>query len=481
MPSSRLLTVLRRNIWRILVAALVCGATSASIVKDLPQKYTAIAQVVIDINASTSGDGADLSPFIVDKYIATQVDIMSSQAVALRVVDRLGLAAVTTARDAGHAVPAAPVKALRETLATELREVVDVKPGRDSSVITITAVATDAALARDLANTWAREYLAESIDMRVNPARQASAFLRAEAESLRKSSEAAQQRVAAFQQQHGLTAADESLDAENIRLGELATELSRIEALRIDTSNRRIVAEEASRRAAGVDLPAVQEDRLIQQLRARLAALDGRRKERAAVLAANHPEIRQLNEEVAAAQSQLQQATAALTRGITLSQRMTTQREAELLEAVERQRRKVLDLRGLRDQWAVLQQDQEAARQAYEKLRQRLTAQTIESRSQLTSASLLSEAALPQKPSVLLSVLKVVASALLAGVLTAGIAVAWDLWAPRVQGRRDLEEVVADGPVVFVRKASRRHFRHPRLPGSTQGGRRLGIGLSGNG
>src|SRR5690606_15377109 len=145
----------------------------------------------------------------------------------------------------------------REAIATNLREAVEVKPGRDSSVITITAVGADGAWTRDLANAWARGYLAESIEMRVNPARQASAFLREEAEALRKAFEQAQQRVAGFQQKHGLTSADEKLDAENVRLAELATELSRIEAMRIDTSNRRSIAEEAARRSAGMDLPAV--------------------------------------------------------------------------------------------------------------------------------------------------------------------------------------------------------------------------------
>ena len=92
MPLTRFLVVLRRNIWRILFAAVVCAGTTAVFLQDLPKRYKATAQVVIDINGSTSGDGADLSPFIIDKYIATQVDIMSSQAVALRVVDSLGLA-----------------------------------------------------------------------------------------------------------------------------------------------------------------------------------------------------------------------------------------------------------------------------------------------------------------------------------------------------------------------------------------------------
>ena len=55
--------------------------------------------------------------------------------------------------------------------------------------------------------------------------------------------------------------------------------------------------------------------------------------------------------------------------------------------------------------------------------------------------------------------LKVVAAAILAVVLTAGLAIVWDLLAPRVQGPGDLEELVGEGPVIRVRRASREHFR----------------------
>ncbi len=344
MSPTRFLTILRRHVWHILLAALVCGGTTAFLVKDLPAQYKATSQVIIDINASTSGTGADLSPFIIDKYIATQVDILSSQAVALRVVDKLNLAGAPPATDAG-AQSKADAKAQREKIASALRELISVKPGRDSSVLTITATANDPVDARDLANAWAMQYLAETIDMRVNPAKQSSAFLREEAEKLRKTLELAQAKVADFQRQYGLTSSDERLDVESVRLAELTSELTRTEALRIEASNRRSVADDAGRRLAGADLPSVQQDALIGTLRSTIATLEGRRRERASVLGENHPELVKIGEELESAQAQLREATASLTRGIRLTQRMTTQRETELAAAVERQRAKVVELR----------------------------------------------------------------------------------------------------------------------------------------
>lgn len=480
MSPTRFFTILRRHLWHILLAALVCGGTTGFLVKDLPAKYKATSQVIIDINASTSGTGADLSPFIIDKYIATQVDILSSQAVALRVVDQMGFAGAPLAPGADPRAKA-DAKAAREAIAATLRQSIDVKPGRDSSVLTITATASDPVEARDMANAWAKNYVAETIEMRVNPARQSSAFLREEAEQLRKTLELAQSKVADFQRQHGLTTSDERLDVESVRLAELTSELTRTEAARIDASNRRSVADDAARRSAGVDLPTVQQDALVQTLRSTIATLEGRRRERASVLGENHPELLKIGEELESAQAQLREATASMTRGIKLTQRITSQREAELAAAVERQRTKVIELREVRDKLALLQRDQDTARKAYDELLQRMNAQTLESRSTLTSASLLSEASLPPEPWKLMNYLKVVAAALLAVVLTAGLAIVWDLVAPRVQGRLDLEEVVGEGPVIRVRRASRAHFRGPAPSDPVSPvGRPLSIGFSGS-
>lgn len=480
MSPTRFLTILRRHLWHILLAALVCSATTAFLVKDLPTKYTATSQVIIDINASTSGNGADLSPFIIDKYIATQVDILSSQAVALRVVNQMKLAGEPPGPDA-DAQAKADAKTAREAVASDLRKRVEIKPGRDSSVLTISASATDAEQARDLANAWAMQYLEETVEMRVNPARQSSAFLRAEAEKLRTALEQAQARTAEFQRRHGVTSSDERLDVESVRLAELTSELTRTEALRIDASNRRSVADDAAKRSAGADLPSVQQDALIQTLRSSIASLEGRRRERAAGLGENHPELLKINEELESAQAQLREATASLTRGIKLTQRITTQREAELAAAVERQRGKVVDLRAVRDQLVLLQRDQEDARKAYDDLRDRMNAQTLESRSTLTSASLLSEATVPPEPWKLMTVLKVVASAVLAMILTGGLAIVWDLLAPRIQGSDDLGGIVGDGPVIRVRRARRKDFGGMKEPDpTTPVGRPLSIGFSGS-
>ena len=117
-----------------------------------------------------------------------------------------------------------------------------------------------------------------------------------------------------------LFTSDERLDVESVRLAELTSELTRTEAARIDASNRRSVADDAARRSAGVDLPTVQQDALIQNLRSNIATLEGRRRERASVLGENHPELLKIGEELDSAQAQLREATASMTRGIKLTQ-----------------------------------------------------------------------------------------------------------------------------------------------------------------
>ena len=94
MNIQQFLIILRARL-SLFVAALaftVCGTVVVSLI--LPKSYTAAASVVVD---AKGGDlihttGLALPPQMSPGFMATQVDIMGSQRVALKVVDKLHIA-----------------------------------------------------------------------------------------------------------------------------------------------------------------------------------------------------------------------------------------------------------------------------------------------------------------------------------------------------------------------------------------------------
>ena len=91
MTLHQILLVLRVR-WRTVLytaALAACAALAVSLV--MPKQYTAGTAVVIDVQSPDPIAGLVLPGMISPGYMATQVDIINSDRVARRVVERLRL------------------------------------------------------------------------------------------------------------------------------------------------------------------------------------------------------------------------------------------------------------------------------------------------------------------------------------------------------------------------------------------------------
>ena len=97
MTLQQFLTILRAR-WGtvLLLFSLTVGAAVAASLL-LPKKYTAAAQVLVDVKSPDPVLGVLLPAQMLPGYMATQVDIVGSPKVALQVVDRLRIVENPTA------------------------------------------------------------------------------------------------------------------------------------------------------------------------------------------------------------------------------------------------------------------------------------------------------------------------------------------------------------------------------------------------
>src|SRR5690349_626627 len=136
MTPKQILTILRARLWLVLgvLVAIVAAAGTLSLV--LPKRYVATVSLVVDSKAADPLTGALLPLQMLPGYLATQLDIIESHSVALKVVDRLHLAELPSIgeefrTDTGGA------GSIRDWLADKLLLQLDVRPSRESSVIGI--------------------------------------------------------------------------------------------------------------------------------------------------------------------------------------------------------------------------------------------------------------------------------------------------------------------------------------------------------
>ena len=161
------------------LAATVLAALGVTLM--LPDKYDATTALLItfrDQQAQTLP--VQLSP----SYMATQLDIIQSQNVALKVVDKLKLAEQPVARELWQASTDGQ-GSIRHWLADVLRKDLTLTPVPDSRVLNMTYRGTDPRFAATLVNAFADAYIETNLELSVDPARRDSAWLETQLTALR--------------------------------------------------------------------------------------------------------------------------------------------------------------------------------------------------------------------------------------------------------------------------------------------------------
>lgn len=406
----------------------------------LPKEYTATTSLVIDVKSPDPIAGMVMQGMMAPGYMATQIDIINSERVARRVVGMLGIdrneEAIGQWKEATDGE--GTIEAFYGAL---LQKKLDIKPSRESNVINLNFSGTEPQFAAAVANAFAQAYIETSIELRAEPARQYAAWFEERQKGLRANLENAQARLVAYQQEKGIIVTDDRMmDNETARLNELTGQLAAAQAQRADA---------ASRQKAGASelSQEVLQNPLIQNIKSEIGRAESRLAEVSTNLGKNHPQVQQLSAQVDGLKQQLRQEIGRISGGAAVANRFGGLMESELQAAIEAQKKRVLSLRAERDQLAVLVNDVETARRAYEAVGQRISQSNLEGQSNQTNVLVLSPATEPTKhsrPKVLLNVL---VSIFLGGMLGVGAALLLELTQRRIRSREDLA-LLLDLPVL---------------------------------
>jgi chain length determinant protein EpsF len=442
MTISQFLNVLRARIWIVLgvlasVVAIVMGVSFL-----LQKEYTATTTLVVDNKGMDPVFGVMLPAQMMPGYLATQVDIIQSHKVAVEVVKALRLSETPGARE--QWTDATDGKGtIEDWFADLLLKKLDVKPSRESSVIELAFSGSDPRFAAVVANAFAQAYQRTNLELRVEPARQSSAWFDERLQQLRQKLEDAQSKLNEYQRDKGFTAQDERLDLESARLGELSAQYTQAQAQAADASSRqRQLNEFLSRGGSGETIPDVLANPLVQNLKSTLALTEGRLQQTASQLGSNHPEVKRLEADIqsqrAKLKSEISQAAASLGNAAKIAQK----REAELRAALADQKARFLKLNAGRDQMQVLMKEVESAQRAYDTAAQRFQQTNLESQASQTNVSVLTKAFPPSEPSSPRMLLNLLLSLFLGTLLGIGMALLVELLNRRVRSAQDLAEAI---------------------------------------
>lgn len=458
MTISQFLSILRaRWLVALSVLLLVVGGTAVGSYY-WPKKYTATASVVID--AKPDPVTAMMYPGMMSPgFLATQVDVIQSERVALRVVRNLKLAenpqVVAQWREEAEGQGT-----VEGWLAGSFSQNMDVKPSRESNVISISYKAADPRFAAGLANAFVQAYIDTTLDMRVDPAKQYTAFFDGRAKEAREALEKAQSRMSAFQREKGIIASDERLDVENARLNELSSQLVALQAISAESGSRQVQAATSADR-----MQEVLSNSLVSGLKADLSRQDARLQEMNARLGEAHPQVIELKANIAELRTRLNEETKRVTGSVTVTNTINRSRESQVKASLDAQRGKVLQLKAVRDEGSVLIRDIESAQRAYDTVVARLNQASLESQANQSNVNFLTQATpplMPSSPKILLNILLAVGVGTFLALLAALVR---ELLDRRVRSLEDAASAVGL-PVIGImpRPSARRIMGGKRVP-----------------
>jgi succinoglycan biosynthesis transport protein ExoP len=432
MTLTQMLLVLRAR-WLTAVAVMLGVVTLVLAVSLLlPRQYAGTAAVVLDVKSPDPIAGVVLPGLSGSGYMATQIDVLKSERVALRAIRALELDKRPELRQRWQEATEGEGE-FDSWLSDMMLAKLEAKPGRDSNVIAVSYTSADPKFAAAMTNAFVKAYIDTTLELRTEPAKRFSSFFDTRSKQARETLEQAQSKLSDYQRKNGIVASDERLDVENSRLSELSTQMVMMQALADESLSRQSQAG-----ANGDRMQEVLNNPLVAGLTTELARQEAKLNEMNARLGAQHPSVQELRANIDNLRARVASETRRVTGSVSVNNSVNQSRVAQLRAALEEQRNKVLKLKGQRDEAAVLMRDVENAQRTYDAVVNRANQTGIESEMTQTNVSVLKQASVPTSPSSPRILLNTAIAIVLGLLLGLGAAIARELGDKRLRSEEDV-------------------------------------------
>jgi polysaccharide biosynthesis transport protein len=350
-----------------------------------------------------------------DAYIETQNRILKSENLARRVITQLGLDKLPEftrrggswqiAREksapepvrAEFGISSAADKAVPEEVLKNFEERLTVEPVKRSRLIEVTFESNDPNTAAQVVNTLTSAYIDANLEARWQAAQKASDWLSQQLLGMKAKLEKSEDELQKYGRGNGLLFLEtEKGTSENIvvqRLRELQQELTKAQADRYAKESLYRLLEERNY----AELPGVFDNKLIQDLTARLADLQREQSRLSANFNPNYPRVKELQSQIDESKAMLEAERARAAGGIANDYKAAVSHEEMLQNAFTEQERQANDVAGKSVQYNILKREADTNKQLYVGLLEKLKETGVSSSLKATNIRVVDPAYPPKK------------------------------------------------------------------------------------
>jgi succinoglycan biosynthesis transport protein ExoP len=376
-----------KTAFAVLAATMLAVVLLASLL--VPTRYRATSELLIEEANSDPIAGVALPGSSLPSRIMTEADIVRSERVLLRALRAMDTPYQRGMRERWQSLTGGQGD-FNGWLVEELQRTTEVRPTRESQVLVVAHSASDPHFAASFVNALTKAYIETAVELRVEPARQYSAFFDERARQMREQLFEAQRRASEFQRRNGITTIDDKSDVEDAHLAEVSAQVVALQARAGEAQRRQ------SEAAAGPDrMEEVLRDPTVASLASALALQETKLFELVERQGSNHPHVVEARAATDNLAKRLEAAKRRAATGFQGNSTVLASQLAERTRALEVQREKVLERKALRNEARLLQNDVEVARRAFDAVVDRLSKTTLEKSAPQVNVSILKVASVP--------------------------------------------------------------------------------------
>jgi len=239
MNLKQFLVIIKSRIGLILFTMLITLLTTAGLTSLQQNRYEATTSLVLSFENDNPFERAGIPARLSSNFIATQLDIIRSRKVALKVVELLKLDDDLKAMRAYQRTGTNDISIVN-WLALSLMSNLIIEPMRDSRVVNISYRSSDPLLSAEIADAFAQAYIDITLELTMEPARRHAEWFDDQLKVLRKRLDEAHSRLITFQQEKGIVALDERLGTETSRLNDISKRLVKAQDETFDVTSRQL-------------------------------------------------------------------------------------------------------------------------------------------------------------------------------------------------------------------------------------------------
>lgn len=411
-----IIAAIRSNVW--LIGAIILGLLAAALAYTMLQtpRYTASATVQInDASARVLGRDQDLEDdsmstnlYDTDRFLKTQIDILKSKGLALRVAQRLKLIGnrdFHVAQGVGAPEASANPQQLERQAIAMLRGGLNVDLPRDSRIATVSFKSANPAFAAQVANAYVAEFIQSNLQRKFDSSSYARDFLSGQLGDAKQRLETSERAVNAYARTAGLirTEPTSTQNGGGTTAGSVTTSsLAQLNGAANEATARRIQAEARWQAVVGsttLGSSEVISNATVSSLLSQRATLQASLDEDRARHLEDYPSIKARESQLAAIDRQIQLGAANIRNGIRKEYDAALSAENQLNAQVSRLKGETLSEQDRTVQYNLLTREAETNRELYNGLLERFKQLNAASGISLSNIYVIDKADVPASPS----------------------------------------------------------------------------------